>query len=165
MLVEQHRFYGHNFGWLPGSQSLISFKGLPVGCQALGLRNFSLSFSLASLCPAHILNRHPRCSHKYVVLISYSAGWVLWGANTWKSSCHINTAGNTFILPRAAETFLWVAAIGIVLRHSNSQKQMSAQPHFSLHKRLVGWEKAQQWGPCQGRSGGAWGHHWNGAPP
>lgn len=75
------------------------------------------------------------------MLISYSAEWVFWGTSTWKFSCHINTAVNTFILPRAAETFLCVAATGIVLRHSTSQKQMSAQAHFSLHKRLVGWGK------------------------
>ena len=45
--------------------------------------------------------------------------------------------------PQVAETLPCIAAMGIELRPSTSQKQMSAQSHFSLDERLVGQGKRE----------------------
>lgn len=65
-----------------------------------------------------------------------------WGTSVWKSSYHINTAVNAFTLPTHLSLFpalqRKLVTMGILLKPSTSQKQTSAQSHWSLDKRSVG---------------------------
>lgn len=100
----------------------------------------SEKYPFLSCCSLPSPYGHLRCSSQQAVLTPFRTELVVWGTGTWKPTCQFNRARNTSP-SLAAKTIPYFSAMGISAQTLYCPEKMSAQSHYFLDERLVGWVK------------------------